>query len=73
VASVTRVEVTLADVEPVASFIARVLAANAVIGKMTAAEAAGLPGTVAEGISGLQSAVRDLGTPAPPAEDDDSP
>lgn len=69
-ASVARVDVTLADVEPVASFIARVLAANAVIGKMTAAEAAGLPGTVAEGISGLQSAVRDLGT-VPPAEDDD--
>jgi hypothetical protein len=70
VASVTRVEVTLADVEPVASFIARVLAANAVIAKMTAAEAAALPGTVAAGISDLQAAVRDLGTPAT-AEDDD--
>jgi hypothetical protein len=70
VASVTRVEVTLADVEPVASFIARVLAANAQISKMTAAEAAALPGTVAAGISDLQAAVRDLGE-VPAAEDDD--
>jgi hypothetical protein len=70
VASVTRVEVTLADVEPVASFIARVLAANALLGKMTAAEAASLPGTTAEGISDLQAAVRDLGSVPPAAEDD---
>lgn len=62
-AAVARVEVSIADVEPVAGFIARVLAADAKIRKMTAAEAAALPGTVAEGIMDLQLAVRDLGLP----------
>jgi hypothetical protein len=65
VATAGRIEVSVADVQPVASFIARVLAADAMIAKMTAAEAAALPGTVAAGIADLQSAVRDLGLPAP--------
>jgi hypothetical protein len=60
------VKVTLADVEPVASFIARVLAADAPIRKMTAAEAAALPGTVAAGIAELQGACRDLAAGQPP-------
>ena len=63
-ASVTRVEVTLADVEPIASFIARACKADAMIRAMTPGEAAGLPGTVAAGIAELQSAVRDLGVSA---------
>jgi hypothetical protein len=65
VASVTRVEVTLADVEPVASFIARACKADAMIRDMTSDEAAALPGTVAAGIAELQSAVRDLGVTVP--------
>jgi hypothetical protein len=64
VASVTRVEVTLADVEPVASFIARACKADAMIRDMTADEAAALPGTVAAGIAELQAAVRELGVSA---------
>jgi hypothetical protein len=70
VASYAVVKVTLADVEPVASFIARVLAADALIRKMTAAEAAALPGTVAAGIAELQSALRDLGAPQPAGDAD---
>lgn len=66
-ATAGRIEVSVADVQPVASFIARVLAADALIAKMTAAEAAALPGTVAAGIADLQSAVRDLGMLPPPA------
>jgi hypothetical protein len=65
------VEVTLADVEPVASFIARAHVADALIRKMTAAEAAALPGTVAAGIGELQSALRDLGARQPAADADD--
>lgn len=64
------VEVTIADIEPVASFIARALAANALIMKMTADEAAALPGTVAAGIAELQGAVRDLGARQPAADAD---
>lgn len=60
-AHVTRVEVTLADVEPVARFIAQACKASAMIASMTAQEAAELPGTVAAGIAELQSAVRHLG------------
>jgi hypothetical protein len=52
-------EVTIADVEPVAGFIARMIRA------MTAQDAAGLPGTVAAGLAELQSAVRDLGVTVP--------
>jgi hypothetical protein len=63
-------EVTIADIEPVASFIARVLAANAVIAGMTADEAAGLPGGVAAGIAELQGACRDLGAGQPAAGSD---
>lgn len=59
--AVAEVTVRVADVEPVAGFIARVCRADALSRKMTAAEAAALPGTVAEAISELQSAVRDLG------------
>lgn len=55
-------EVTIADVEPVASFIARVCKADAMIRAMTPQDAADLPGAVVEGITELQSAVRDLGT-----------
>jgi hypothetical protein len=65
------VEVTLADVEQVASFIARAHAADALIRKMTAAEAAALPGTVAAGIAELQSALRDLGARRPAGDADD--
>lgn len=65
------IEVTVADVEPVASFLARVLAANALIMKMTADEAAGLPGTVAAGIAELQGAVRDLGARQPDTDTGD--
>jgi hypothetical protein len=65
VATAGRIEVSVADVQPVASFIARVLAADAMIARMTAVEAAALPGTVAAGIADLQAAVRDLGLPAP--------
>ncbi|HEX3959936.1 MAG TPA: hypothetical protein VHZ03_25425 [Trebonia sp.] len=54
-------EVTIADVEPVAGFIARVCRADAMIRAMTAQDAAGLPGTVAAGLAELQSAIRDLG------------
>ncbi len=64
------VEVRIADVEPVASFIARAHAASALIGKMTAGEAAGLPGTVAAGIAELQGALRDLGARRPVADAD---
>lgn len=60
-AQVARVEVTLADVEPVARFIAQACKADAMIRRMTAQEAAELPGTVAAGIAELQSAVRHLG------------
>lgn len=60
-AQVARVEVTLADVEPIARFIAQACKASAMIASMTAQEAAELPGTVAAGIAELQSAVRNLG------------
>jgi hypothetical protein len=68
VARAVVVEVTVSDVEPVASFIARVLAADALIRKMTAAEAAALPGTVAAGIAELQGACRDLSARQPEAD-----
>jgi hypothetical protein len=71
VARTARVEVFLADVEPVASFIARVHAASALFARMTALEAASLPGTVAEGIADLHAAIRLLGQPPPPDGDDD--
>lgn len=58
-------EVTIADVEPVASFIARVCKADAMLRGMTAQDAADLPGAVVEGIAELQAAVRDLGTVPP--------
>lgn len=67
-AQIARVEVTIADVEPVASFIARACKADAMIRAMTAAEAAALPGTAAAGIAELQAAVRDLGV-APEREE----
>lgn len=60
-AQVARVEVTIADVEPVASFIARVCKASAMMRDMTAVEAAALPGAAAAGMAELQAAVRDLG------------
>jgi len=65
------VKVTVADVEPVASFIARAHAASALISGMTPAEAAGLPGCVAEGIAELMSALRDLGARQPAGDDGD--
>lgn len=65
-----RVDVHLADVEPVASFIARVHAAHSLFAKMTALEAANLPGTAAEGIADLHAAIRLLGQPPPPDADD---
>lgn len=70
-ARTARVDVHLADVEPIASFIGRVHAAHALFGKMTALEAADLPGTVAEGIADLHAAIRLLGQPPPPEADDD--
>jgi hypothetical protein len=68
-----QVDVHLADVEPVASFIGRVHAAYALFGKMTAVEAADLPGCVASGIADLHAAIRDLGAgqPAAAGADDD--
>jgi hypothetical protein len=66
-----QIDVHVADVEPVASFIARVHAANALFAKMTAMEAASLPGTVATGIADLQAAIRMLGQPPPPGDDAD--
>ena len=68
---VARVEVTISDVEPVASFIARTIAASAMISQMTVAEAAALPGNVAAGIAELQGAIRDLGTVPAVADDPD--
>jgi hypothetical protein len=66
VAQVARVEVTIADVEPIARFIARVCKAGAMMRDMTAGEAAALPGAAAAGIAELQAAVRDLGVSADP-------
>lgn len=70
-ARAAQVEITIADVEPVAAFIARTCKADAMIRRMTATEAAALPGTVAAGIAELQSAVRDLGIS--PAHEGDTP
>jgi hypothetical protein len=68
-----RVEVHLADVEPVASFIGRVHAAYALFAKMDALEAASLPGCAAEGIADLHAAIRMLGQPPPPDADEGEP
>ena len=67
-AKIARVEVTIADIEPVASFIAAVCKADALIRRMSAAEAAELPGDVAAGIAELQAAIRDLGVAVPHEE-----
>jgi hypothetical protein len=69
VAQVARVEVTLADVQPVARFIASVCRADAMIRSMTKAEAAALPETVAAGVAELQAAVADLGVLRDPGYD----
>lgn len=57
----SEVTVRVADVEPIAGFIARVCRAEALSRQMTTAEAVALPGTAASAIAELQSAVRDLG------------
>jgi hypothetical protein len=54
------VEVWLSDLEPVASFIARVCAADAGMRQITAEQTAGLPDSFLATWGQLQSAVEDL-------------
>lgn len=55
------VNLRVADLEPVMSFIVRVCQADAAIKRMTPQEMCAMPEAAILGISMLQSAVRDLG------------
>lgn len=59
------VEVWLSDLEPVASFIARVCAADAGMRQITAEQTIGLPDSFLAAWGQLQSAVEDLGACMP--------
>lgn len=59
-AQVTRVQVTVADLQPVAAFIAACARADAMIRSASLEERASLPGTVASGAAELEAAVATL-------------